>query len=150
MHGCSDSFNACCFCIERSARGHGDRCDYSQYVPRSYWIDICYNDFVEKKKKKTTNIMIKKLKLQKAVIVFILGVIALIVYQVLAMREIKASIYVLELAGFFFIAGALMFLYPILFAKKDREGNVQLNPDKQMADDAAQESHQDLNADHKN
>lgn len=71
--------------------------------------------------------MIKVLKLQKAVIAIILGILSLVVY--LFMREEKndAGIYFLEAAGLLFIIGALMFLYPILFAKKDSKGAVQLN-----------------------
>jgi drug/metabolite transporter superfamily protein YnfA len=82
--------------------------------------------------------MIKKLKLQKAVIVLILGIIALVVYQVMSMREMESSIYALEAAGLFFMIGALLFLYPIVFGKKDKEGNVQLDPEKQVADDVGQ------------
>ncbi len=74
--------------------------------------------------------MIKKLKLQKALIVFLMGVVGLIVYQILAMREIEASRYVLEITGLLFMVGALLFLYPILFARKDKGGKVQLDPEK--------------------
>ncbi len=35
--------------------------------------------------------MIKKLKLQKAVVVLMLGVIALVVYKVMSMREMESS-----------------------------------------------------------
>lgn len=75
--------------------------------------------------------MIKVLKIQKAVIAFILGVIALIAYKIMSANKIESSNYILSLAGFLFIAGALMALYPILFAKKDKEGKVQLDPEKQ-------------------
>ncbi len=79
--------------------------------------------------------MIKKLKLQKAVIIFIVGVIALVIYQVMKTREIEGSRYVLEMAGLCFVAGALLFLYPILFARKDKGGKVQLDPEKPVMDD---------------
>ncbi|MEJ5964415.1 isoleucyl-tRNA synthetase [Pedobacter immunditicola] len=82
--------------------------------------------------------MIKKLKLQKAVIVLIFGFIALVVYQVMSMREMDSSIYVLEAAGLLFMVGALMLLYPIVLGRKDKEGKVQLDPDKQVADDVEQ------------
>lgn len=82
--------------------------------------------------------MIKKLKLQMAVIVLILGIIALVVYQVMSMREMDSSIYVLEAAGLLFMVGALMFLYPIIFGRKDKEGNVQLDSDKHVPDDVEQ------------
>lgn len=75
--------------------------------------------------------MIKVLKLQKALIAIILGIVALAVYKIMNIKGIDASIYVLELAGFFFVAGALMFMYPIIFAKKDKEGCVELEPEKQ-------------------
>jgi len=82
--------------------------------------------------------MIKKLKLQKAVIVFILGIIALVVYQVMRMREMDSSIYALEAAGLLFMIGALLFLFPIIFGRKDKHGNVQLDPEKQLPDDVEQ------------
>ena len=84
--------------------------------------------------------MIKKLKLQKAVIVLILGVIALIIYQVMSMRDLDVSIYALEAAGLLFMVGALMLLYPILFGKKDKEGQVQLDPEKQALEEGESEN----------
>jgi hypothetical protein len=75
--------------------------------------------------------MIKILKLQKAVIAFILGVGALIAYRIMSENRAASGNLMLTLAGIFFIAGALMFLYPILFAKKDKEGCVELDPEKQ-------------------
>lgn len=73
--------------------------------------------------------MIKTLKLQKAVIAFILGVLALIAYKVMSVNKVESSSYMLSLAGILFIAGALMLIYPIIFAKKDKEGCVELDPD---------------------
>jgi hypothetical protein len=75
--------------------------------------------------------MIKILKLQKAIIAFILGVGALIAYRIMSENSATSGNLMLTLAGIFFIAGALMFLYPILFAKKDKEGCVELDPEKQ-------------------
>lgn len=75
--------------------------------------------------------MVKVLKLQKAVVAFVLGIIALITYKIMSLNDLESSIYVLELAGLFFVAGAILFLYPILFGKKDKEGNIQLDPEKQ-------------------
>lgn len=75
--------------------------------------------------------MIKILRLQKAVIAFILGVAALVAYWVMNEDRSAPSNLMLTLAGIFFIAGSLMFLYPILFAKKDKEGCVELDPEKQ-------------------
>ncbi len=71
--------------------------------------------------------MIKVLKLQKAVIAIILGIIALVVYLLIREQKSDVAIYFLEAAGLLFIVGALMFLYPILFAKKDSSGAVQLD-----------------------
>ncbi|MBG6235326.1 hypothetical protein IWX76_001894 [Pedobacter sp. CAN_A7] len=79
--------------------------------------------------------MIKILKLQKAVIILILGVIAFVVYIVMYNREVENSIYALEVAGLLFMVGALMMLYPILFSKKDGQGTVQLNPEKHGEED---------------
>jgi drug/metabolite transporter superfamily protein YnfA len=73
--------------------------------------------------------MIKVLKLQKAVIAIILGIISLVVYLLLREQKEEVSVYFLEASGVFFIAGALMFLYPILLGKKDSDGAVQLNPE---------------------
>lgn len=74
--------------------------------------------------------MIRVLKLQKAVIAIIIGVLALIVAQVMSSRHVEGSNMVLALSGVCFIAGALLFLYPILFAKKaDPDGKkVELEP----------------------
>ena len=74
--------------------------------------------------------MIKVLKLQKAVIAIILGVIALVVAQIMSSNRVSGSSYVLGLSGFLLVIGALLFLYPILFAKKvDNEGEqVELKP----------------------
>jgi uncharacterized membrane protein HdeD (DUF308 family) len=77
--------------------------------------------------------MIKVLKLQKAVIAFILGILALVAYIIMIANKIESSNYVLTLAGLLFIAGSLMAIYPILFAKKDNKGKVELDPEKQDA-----------------
>jgi hypothetical protein len=78
--------------------------------------------------------MIKVMKLQKALIAIILGVIALIAYMILSARDIEWSKYVLEASGLFLMLGALLFLYPILFARKDKEGCVELDPDVPIAE----------------
>jgi len=74
--------------------------------------------------------MIKDLKLQKAVYAIILGVLALIAAQVMSSQKIEGSNIVLGLSGALLIIGALLFLYPIMFAKKvDTEGEkVELQP----------------------
>jgi len=73
--------------------------------------------------------MIKAMKLQKALLAIILGVIALVVYLILNGNDIEWSNYILEASGLFLILGALLFLYPILFARKDKEGCVELDPE---------------------
>ncbi|RQO72200.1 isoleucyl-tRNA synthetase [Pedobacter sp. KBW06] len=75
--------------------------------------------------------MIKVLKLQKAVMAIVLGLIALIAYKVMDVNHLESGIYMLEFAGFLFVMGALLFLYPVFFAKKDKEGNVELDPEQQ-------------------
>jgi len=74
--------------------------------------------------------MLQVLKLKKAIFVIILGILALIASQIMSKNRVDGSNLVLGLSGAFFIIGALLFLYPILFAKKvDAEGeNVELKP----------------------
>ena len=74
--------------------------------------------------------MIKVLKLQKAVYLIILGILALIASQIMSAKEINGDQFVLGLSGALFVIGSLMFLYPILFAKKvDMDGKkVELQP----------------------
>jgi len=74
--------------------------------------------------------MIKVLKLQKAVVAIILGVVALVIAQLMSSKHVTGSSYVLGLSGFLLIIGALLFLYPIVFAKKvDKSGeDVVLKP----------------------
>lgn len=73
--------------------------------------------------------MIKVMKLQKAVIALILAIIALVAYLFLGANEVEWSKYVLEVSGLFLMLSALLFLYPILFARKDKEGCVELDPE---------------------
>lgn len=74
--------------------------------------------------------MLKVLKLHKAVYAIILGVLLLAVAQIMTERKIEGNTIVLAFSGVFLIIGALLFLYPILFAKKiDKEGSkVELQP----------------------
>jgi uncharacterized membrane protein HdeD (DUF308 family) len=74
--------------------------------------------------------MLKVLKLQKAVYVIILGILALIAAQIMSKNKVDGSNFILGLSGAFLIIGALMFIYPILCAKKvDNEGvKVVLKP----------------------
>lgn len=74
--------------------------------------------------------MLKVLKLQKAVYVIVLGILALIAAQIMSKNKMDGSNFILGLSGVFLIIGALMFLYPILYAKKvDSEGEkVELKP----------------------
>lgn len=73
--------------------------------------------------------MIKLMKLQKAVVAIVLGVLALIAFIILNGQDIEWSKYILELSGLFLMAGALLFFYPIFFGRKDKEGCVELDPD---------------------
>ena len=74
--------------------------------------------------------MIKVLRLKKGVIAIVLGIILLIVAQVMSSKHIDGSNIVLGFSGGFLILGSLIFLYPILFAKKvNNEGEeVELKP----------------------
>lgn len=97
---------------------------------RTYWIDICYLKYPQKEENLKFNIMIKVLKLQKAVYAIILGVLALIAAQIMSSQKVEGSNIMLTISGILLIIGALLFLYPILFAKKvDSEGeSVELKP----------------------
>lgn len=74
--------------------------------------------------------MIRVLKLRKAVIAVILGIIALIISQIVINDHRETGKILLGISGVLFILGALLFLYPILFAKKvDNDGKkVELTP----------------------
>ena len=74
--------------------------------------------------------MIKQLRLRKAVIIVILGIVALIVAKVMEANRVEGKSIALGISGGLLILGALLFLYPILFAKKvDMDGKkVELQP----------------------
>lgn len=73
------------------------------------------------------------MKLQKAVIAIILGVLAFVAYLIMDANEVSWSKYVLEASGLFLMLGAFLFLYPILFARKDKEGCVELDPEAPLS-----------------
>ena len=73
--------------------------------------------------------MIKLLKLQKAVLVLIAGVISYILYRTLDAYDVEGARYLQIIAGVLVMIGALWMLYPILFAKKDRDGNAEIITD---------------------
>ncbi|MFC4213520.1 isoleucyl-tRNA synthetase [Pedobacter lithocola] len=73
--------------------------------------------------------MIKLLKLQKAVLVLILGILSYIAYLILDANEVDSARYLQILSGILVMVGALWLLYPILFAKKDGEGNAEIKTD---------------------
>jgi len=73
--------------------------------------------------------MIRLLKLQKAVWLLILGILTYITYKVLETYDVSGSRYVQMLAGVLVMIGALWMLYPILFAKKDNDGNAEIITD---------------------
>lgn len=74
--------------------------------------------------------MIKHLKLTKAIVAIALGIVALIAAKIMEANKVDGSQILLTISGVLLIAGALIFLYPILFAKKaDKDGkNVELKP----------------------
>lgn len=74
--------------------------------------------------------MIKVLKLQKAVYLIVLGIIGLIVFKVMEANKVDSGMYVLRLSGLLFLVGSIWFLYPIIFAKKVNDSEVQLDPEK--------------------
>lgn len=74
--------------------------------------------------------MIKVLKLQKAVYLIVLGIIGLIVFKVMEANKVDSGMYVLRLSGLLFLVGSIWFLYPIMFAKKVNDSEVQLDPEK--------------------
>lgn len=74
--------------------------------------------------------MIKVLKLQKAVYLIILGILGLIAFKIMEANKIESGIYVLKFSGLLFFAGAIWFIYPILFAKRINDEEVQLDPEK--------------------
>jgi len=74
-------------------------------------------------------VMIKVLKLQKALISIILGVIALVAYIIMSQNKMKESNYMLEASGLLLMLGGLLFLYPILFSRKDDKGCIELDPE---------------------
>ena len=73
--------------------------------------------------------MIKLLKLQKAVFVLILGILTYIAYRICEANEVSGSRYLQMLAGVLVMVGALWMLYPIVFAKRDDDGNVEIITD---------------------
>ncbi len=73
--------------------------------------------------------MIRLLKLQKAVWVLVLGILTYIAYKVLESNDVSGSRYVQMLSGVLVMVGALWLLYPILFAKKDKDGNAEIITD---------------------
>lgn len=73
--------------------------------------------------------MIKLLKLQKAVFVIAAGLLSFIAYKILDANEVKGGIYFQMLAGVLIMIGALWLLYPILFAKRDKDGNAEIMTD---------------------
>lgn len=75
------------------------------------------------------------MKLQKAVIAIILAFISLAGYLILSKEEDSWHNYLLELSGLLFMLGGFMFLYPILFARKDKEGCVELDPEAPIVTD---------------
>lgn len=74
--------------------------------------------------------MIKALKLRKAVVAIAIGIFALVAAQIMTAYNVDGNRVVLGVSGVCFIIGSILFLYPILFAKKvDKDGEeVELRP----------------------
>lgn len=85
--------------------------------------------------------MIKLLKLQKAVLVLVAGVLSYILYLVLDASNVDGARYLQMLAGVLVMVGALWFLYPILFAKDDGDGKVEIltDPNVEVPEDPQEE-----------
>lgn len=69
--------------------------------------------------------MIKVFKLQRPILLIVLGVLAFIASKILSEKS-DNEYYLEELGGALLIAGALWALYPILFAKKVGDGKVEI------------------------
>lgn len=74
--------------------------------------------------------MIKQLRLKKAVIIVILGIVGFVVAKIMEANRVEGRSIVLGISGGLLILGSLLLLYPILFAKKvDNDGKkVELQP----------------------
>ncbi|WP_205942378.1 isoleucyl-tRNA synthetase [Pedobacter sp. SYP-B3415] len=71
----------------------------------------------------------KVVKVKRSGIAAIMGILTAAAGMVMSSYKITGSVYVLQLAGFLMIMAALLFLYPILIARKDKEGNVRVITD---------------------
>lgn len=79
--------------------------------------------------------MIRLLKLQKAVYLIVLGILSFIISRILYGNQSKSGIYFEMISGALLMIGALWFLYPVLFAKKNSDGNVEVLVDEDLADE---------------
>lgn len=81
--------------------------------------------------------MIRLLKLQRPLLLVICGILAYITGRILIAYGIKHDYYLKELAGILFMVGALWALYPILFAKKDKDGYAEVitDPTQELSPD---------------
>jgi uncharacterized MnhB-related membrane protein len=91
------------------------------------WFGFCCLSLRGKINPDNLKIMIKAMKLQKGLIAIILGILALVAYLIMDANDVQMSKYVLEASGLFLMLGAFLFLYPILFARPDKEGCVELD-----------------------
>lgn len=73
--------------------------------------------------------MIKLLKLQKPLCLIILGILSFITSRILYGANVKNGVYFEFASGALLVIGALWFLYPILFAKKNDKGRVEISTD---------------------
>ncbi|WP_162618551.1 isoleucyl-tRNA synthetase [Pedobacter yulinensis] len=71
----------------------------------------------------------KVVKVKRSGVAAVMGIVLAVAGTVMSSYKITGSVYVLQLAGVLMILAALLFLYPILIARKDREGNVRVITD---------------------
>lgn len=72
--------------------------------------------------------MIKLLKLQRPFFLIVLGVLCYVATFFLK-ANVSNDYYLKELSGGLLMVGALWALYPILFAKRDNDGNAEIKTD---------------------
>ena len=72
--------------------------------------------------------MIKLLKLQRPFFLIVLGVLCYVATFFLD-AKVSNNYYLKQLSGILLMIGALWALYPILFAKRDNDGNAEIRTD---------------------
>lgn len=78
--------------------------------------------------------MIKLLKLQRPLLIIVVGILAYIASKIIAAGGNTQNYYLKEISGALLIVGACWVMYPILFAKKDNDGNAKIITDPKVED----------------